>query len=89
MSRTCSAAALLAALALASCNVWQNRAEFAAPQSRWTANWPSPVAADSPPPPVPVQYCYRTLASVDCFTEPKPERITGYTGTYPEPKSLQ
>lgn len=75
-------------LALGGCNAWQDRAEFAAPQSRWPANEPSPVAADAPPPPIPVQYCYRTLADVDCFTEARPNRIGGYTGVYPDPQSL-
>ena len=75
-------------LTLAGCNAWQNRAEFAAPQSRWPANYPSPVAADAPPPPIPAQYCYRTLASVDCYTEARPDRITGYTGVYPDPNSV-
>jgi hypothetical protein len=73
---------------LAGCNAWQNRAEFAAPQSRWPANYPSPVPANAPPPPIPVQYCYRTLATVDCFTEARPERVTGYTGVYPNPDAL-
>jgi hypothetical protein len=81
-----SAAALL--FALAGCNAWQNRAEFAAPQSRWPANYTSPVAADAPPPPIPAQYCYRTLASVDCYTEAKPDRATSYTGVYPDPNNL-
>jgi hypothetical protein len=35
-----------------------------------------------------VQYCYRTLAAVDCFTEAKPDRLTGYSGVYPDPNSL-
>lgn len=78
---------VLAAM-LAGCNAWQNRAEFAAPQSRWPANYPSPVSANAPPPPIQVQYCYRTLARVDCYTEAKPDRITGYTGVYPNPDSL-
>jgi hypothetical protein len=78
---------VLAAL-LAGCNAWQNRAEFAAPQSRWPANLPSPVPANAPPPPIQAQYCYRTLAAVDCFTEARPERITGYTGVYPNPDAL-
>lgn len=80
--------ALAVVLLLAGCNAWQDRAEFAAPQSRWPANWPSPVAADAPPPPIPVQYCYRTLATVDCFTEARPDRLAGYTGVYPDPASL-
>jgi hypothetical protein len=75
-------------LALAGCNAWQNRAEFAAPQSRWPANLPSAVAADAPPPPLQAQYCYRTLAAVDCYTEARPDRITGYTGVYPDPNSV-
>jgi hypothetical protein len=75
-------------LTLAGCNAWQNRAEFAAPQSRWPANYPSPVAADAAPPPIQAQYCYRTLASVDCYTEAKPDRATGYTGVYPDPNSV-
>jgi len=75
-------------LALAGCNAWQNRAEFAPPQSRWTRSGSSPVAADATPPPIPLQYCYRTLATVDCFSEAKPERVTGYTGLYPDPASL-
>lgn len=73
---------------VAGCNAWQNRAEFAAPQSRWPANYPSPVGANAPPPPIQVQYCYRTLASVDCYTEARPERISGYTGVYPNPDAL-
>ncbi len=81
-----SLAALL--LTLAGCNAWQNRAEFAAPQSRWPANYPSAVAADAPPPPIQAQYCYRTLASVDCYTEARPDRVTGYTGVYPDPNSV-
>jgi hypothetical protein len=35
-----------------------------------------------------VQYCYRTLAAVDCFSEAKPDRLTGYSGVYPDPNSL-
>lgn len=84
------AAALLsmAGFALAGCNAWQDRAEFAAPQSRWPASEPSTTMALAPPPPVPAEYCYRTLATADCFSEPKPERVTGYTGIYPNPDSL-
>lgn len=73
---------------LTGCNAWQNRAEFAAPQSRWPANYPSPVGANAPPPPLQVQYCYRTLAAVDCYTEARPDRISGYTGVYPNPDNL-
>ena len=79
---------MLAVLALAGCNAWQDRAEFAAPQHRWNASQPSPVAADAPPPPIAEQYCYRTLAQVDCYSQAMPERITGYTGLYPDPDSL-
>lgn len=80
--------ALVGLLALTGCNAWQNRAEFAAPQSRWNASQPSPVAADAPPPPIKAQYCYRTLANVDCYTEARPDRIAGYTGVYPDPDSI-
>jgi hypothetical protein len=80
--------ALALALLLAGCNAWENRAEFAAPQSRWPTNYPSPVPANAPAPPIPAQYCYRTLASVDCYTEARPDRITGYTGAYPDPDSV-
>jgi hypothetical protein len=71
-------------LLLGACNAWQDRAEFAAPQSRWKSTEPSPVDANAAPPPIAEQYCYRTLATVDCFTEPHPDRITGYTGQYPQ-----
>jgi len=70
---------------LAGCNVWQDRAEFAPPQSRWPDTQPSPAAADDPPPPVQVRYCYRSLATVDCFAEKQPGRAAQYTGRYPGP----
>jgi hypothetical protein len=73
---------------LGGCNAWQTRAEFAPPQSRWNASDTSPAGRDDPPPPIPAQYCYRTLATVDCYTETKPERISGFTGLYPDPASL-
>jgi hypothetical protein len=76
------------AVLLCGCNAWQTRAEFAPPQSRWTTSGTSPVAANAPPPPIAEQYCYRTLATVDCFTAPEPSRITGFTGLYPDPASL-
>ncbi len=85
--RPLALAACLAVLT-AGCNAWQNRTEFAAPQSRWSPSQSSPVAADAKPPPIPRQYCYRTLATVDCFSEPQPDRITGFTGLYPDPASL-
>ncbi len=87
------------ALALAGCNMWQNRAEFAPPENRRPGTqWPqailpkdlpfgsqtSPIAADAPAPPIDSIHCYRTLAVVDCFTTKQPERSTGYTGTYPD-----
>lgn len=68
------------ALLLAGCNVLQNRAEFAPPQSRWPSTMPATTSVDAAPPPINAQYCYRTLAAVDCFSEAKPDRITGYTG---------
>lgn len=46
------------------------------------------MRVDAKPPPIPEQYCYRTLALVDCFSAAQPERITGYTGLYPDPNSL-
>jgi hypothetical protein len=64
-----------------------NRAEFAAPQSRWPDTLPSPVAADSPPPPRPIVYCYRTLAQVECYNAPDADRASGLTGVYPTPGS--
>ena len=48
----------------------------------------SRALADAPPPPIPVQYCYRTLAHADCFTHADPDRITRYTGLYPDPLSI-
>ncbi len=79
---------LFLGLVLGGCNAWQTRAEFAAPQSRWNDSQPSPAGRDDPPPPIPAQYCYRTLATVDCYSETKPDRVTGYTGLYPDPDSL-
>jgi hypothetical protein len=76
-------AALVAALA--GCNLWQDRAEVAAPQSRWPGTLPSPVAAGAPPPPSHARYCYRTLGVVDCFAAPQPDRASGFTGRYPTP----
>jgi hypothetical protein len=74
--------------AAAGCNAWQTRAEFAPPQSRWNDSQPSPAGRNDPPPPIAAEYCYRTLATVDCFSEAKPDRVTGYTGLYPDPDSL-
>jgi hypothetical protein len=90
---------LVLAMTLAGCNVWQNRAEFAAPPERWPGTqWPqavlpadlplgqqtSPVAATAPPPPIDTTYCYRTLAVTDCFLQRQPERYSGFTGSYPD-----
>ena len=84
--RLLSISSVLVMLAgLAACNAWQDRAEFAPPQSRWKSTEPSPAEADAPPPTIPTQYCYRTLATVDCYTEAQPSRATGYTGKYPLP----
>jgi hypothetical protein len=74
-------------LPLLGCNVWQDRAEFAAPQSRWPSTLPGTASVNAPPPTEAVQYCYRTLARVDCFNEAKPDRVTGYTGIYPDPQA--
>jgi len=59
-----------------------DRAEFAPPQDRWPSNLPSTVARNAAPPPVLQQYCYHTLASVDCFLTPQANR-PGFTGGYP------
>lgn len=85
---TCVAAVLSLGVLLAGCAVWENRAEYAAPENRWPANGTSPVAKNAAPPPLQAVYCYRTLAAVDCYSEAKPERITGYNGAYPNPDSL-
>ncbi|HZB90504.1 MAG TPA: hypothetical protein VE397_03620 [Stellaceae bacterium] len=78
----------LVCLLLAGCDAWQTRAEFAPPQSRWNSSQPSPAGVNDKPPPIPAQYCYRTLANVDCYSEAVPSRITGFTGLYPDPYSL-
>jgi hypothetical protein len=80
--------ALPLVIGLCGCNTWQTRAEFAPPQSRWPSTMTSTSGAEDPPPPIPAQYCYRTLASVDCFSEAKPERLSGYNGVYPNPDSM-
>ena len=84
------AAFILGALALllAGCNAWETRSEFAPPESRWPTTMPSMAGRDDRPPPIAAEYCYRTLASVDCFSDAKPDRLTGYTGSYPDPYSL-
>jgi hypothetical protein len=77
---------LLVALALlAGCEVWpyQKRAEFAPPQSRWPETLPSPTDKHAPPPPVARVHCYRTLAAVDCYEQPRPDRHNQYSGPYP------
>ena len=101
MIRRLSARLALAALvvAVAGCNTFQNRAEFAPPSERRPGTqWPqavlppdfplgqhsSPIAATAPPPPIPVEYCFRTLAVIDCFEEKQPGRYFGYTGSYPD-----
>jgi hypothetical protein len=81
--RTASVVLILCIPLLAGCNVWQTRAEFAAPESRWTADHASTVAADAPPPAIRRVHCYRTLGVVDCFTAKQDDRYTGYTGDYP------
>jgi hypothetical protein len=81
------AAPLALAVLLGGCNAWQDRTEFAAPESRWSSTQPAVAGHNEAPPPVSRQFCYRTLAQVDCYSEPKPERVTGYSGTYPDPDS--
>ena len=85
MTRLSGFAILALAVLLAGCNVLQNRTEFAPPQSRWPSTLPGTSSVDAAPPPISAQYCYRTLATVDCFSEAKPDRLTGYTGLYPAP----
>lgn len=76
---------LLAVLPLlAGCDIWQNRAEFAPPDTRWNAEEPSPMAKDAPPAATATEHCYRTLAEVDCFTARQANRAAAYTGSYPE-----
>jgi hypothetical protein len=70
-------------LALAGCNVWQRSAEFAPPVDRMPGSQPFPVEANAPPPPIEQEYCYTTLAIVDCYPTKQPERYRGYTGQYP------
>jgi hypothetical protein len=72
---------------LAGCELAPERAEFAPPQSRWPGTLPSPLNANEAAAPRLISYCYRTLAQVDCFPAPRPER-TGYLGTYPDPNSV-
>jgi hypothetical protein len=72
------------ALTLAACDPTFGRAEFAPPQDRWPSNYPSAVARETPAPPIPLQYCYRTLADTDCYLEPQPNR-SDFSGTYPIP----
>ncbi len=80
---------MVACVLLGACNTWQDRAEFAPPESRWPSTLPSAVPVNAPPPPLAPQFCYRTLAQVDCFAEAKPDRVTGYTGVYPDPDSVR
>jgi hypothetical protein len=82
LSRPMLPAMLLVAGLLTGCNVWQKTAEFAPPESRWPKGLPSAVDADSTPPALRTQYCYRTLATVDCFPDKQIGR-SGYTGSYP------
>jgi hypothetical protein len=70
-------------LVLSGCNVWHRRAEFAPPADRWPSIVSWPVEADATAPLSETDYCYRTLAVVDCFASPQPERAAGFTGTYP------
>jgi hypothetical protein len=81
--RAASLALIICTPLLAGCNVWQTRAEFAAPEYRWTSDHASAVAAEAPPPAIRTVHCYRTLATVDCFTAKQDDRYTGYTGAYP------
>jgi hypothetical protein len=70
-------------IALSGCDVWPRRAEFAAPADRWPITLPWLVEADTTEPPIRPDYCYRTLAVVDCYSTPQPERAADFTGAYP------
>jgi hypothetical protein len=75
------------AAAIAGCGSVDGCNEFAAPADRAPKSCPvKPVATPPTPPdqpsPTAVKYCYSTLAQVDCFTQPQPNR-TGYLGSYP------
>ena len=70
-------------VALSGCDVWPRRAEFAAPADRWPVTLPWQEEADRTEPLIKPDYCYRTLAIVDCYSTPQPERATGFTGVYP------
>jgi len=70
-------------IALSGCDAWPRRAEFAAPTDRWPVTLPWLVEADTTEPLIKSDYCYRTLAVVDCYSTPQPERATGFTGAYP------
>lgn len=83
-NRTILLGLVVLAMGLGGCNAWQDRAEFAAPESRWTTTDSSPIDKEGPPPAIRAEHCYRTLASVDCFSDKQPDRYTGYTGTYPQ-----
>jgi hypothetical protein len=82
--RTVRLGLIVLVVSLGGCNAWQDRAEFAAPQSRWTTTESSPIDKEGPPPAIRSVHCYRTLAAVDCYPDKQPDRYTGYTGTYPE-----
>jgi hypothetical protein len=82
--RTVLPGLVVLAIGLSGCNAWQDRAEFAAPESRGTTTMTSPVDKEGPPPAIRAVHCYRTLATVDCYPEKQPDRYTGYTGTYPD-----
>jgi hypothetical protein len=73
-----------AALALAGCDPTSGRAEFAPPEDRWPSSEPSAAMRETPAPPVPVRYCYRSLAAAECFLTPQKDR-PGFTGIYPVP----
>ena len=79
-------APILAALVLAGCDPTGGRAEFAPPEDRWPSTEPSTAMRETPPPPVPLRYCYRSLATTECFLTPQPAR-PGFTGVYPAPRS--
>ena len=75
---------VILAMGLAGCNAWQDRAEFAPPESRWPVTQPASNDKEGPPPAVRSIYCYRTLAAVDCYPAKQPQLYYDYSGSYPD-----
>ena len=54
--------------------------EFDPPPNHQPQSCPPKPVADKSGVPKPARYCYRSLAQVDCYSEPQPGR-TGYLGS--------